>query len=506
MFTARELDLLATPLSIQLERAALARDIEALPAIQAQMEEQCVLAYDSYVQWVALLQTFIVEHVGECGHDEAIRYAAGHAFPPFLLEYRQLDFRGRVETLASHLRASGSTFSVEEDDERVRFTLDPWGGAVRQWRRRPSWQDNAPRERNGNRYAYRCFGAYEPDGGGFAVLHGARPLTRSQDSLPCYFAVEALFYEAHAIELLGMPLAVITQPDAAEGITHLDVLKDPARIPVTVYERVGFSKPLCGVLVVEAARRVFTDDELATLATPLSLQVEAAAARQDWERLLAISSEMDRELVRAKDPLGILITALLTWIARHLGEATVEQALMRTAEVVMAPYVENVRGLSHADLIRYKALTSRAHGSTFRIEEHEDTIVLRGTLGASGRMRIPGRPSFERTGDGRVRYPTFGVYDQPACLHRLREPRPMTYGLTDYPIYACHGHVLHEVYCIDVLGYPLWVEDHDGTDPDSEDVHMIYKDPTSWPEEYYARVGRSKTAAATRLNVEEGAA
>ena len=134
LFSDGELDVLATPLSIRLERAALARDAAAIDEIREQMDLECLAIYDSYMQWVAVLQTFILSRTSELQHDEALRQMAEHAFRDHVLAYRGIGFREHVRLLAGRLRASGSTFSqFAECDDRVRFEVDPLG-AVRQWR------------------------------------------------------------------------------------------------------------------------------------------------------------------------------------------------------------------------------------------------------------------------------------------------------------------------------------------------------------------------------------
>jgi hypothetical protein len=203
---------------------------------------------------------------------------------------------------------------------------------------------------------------------------------------------------------------------------------------------------------------------------------------------------MDRELVGAKDPIGIAIAGLLSWIAWHLGEAAAEKALERTAEVVMAPFISAVRDLTISDAIPAWSVAWRAHGSTFWMEEREETVILRGRpLGACHRMLSHAySPSVQRLSESRVRYPTFGCYDAPAAFHLMREPRGITHGKTAYPIYSCHCHMLHEIYPIDQLGHPLWVEEHNIEDWDGEMIHTHYKDPDAWPARYYEQVGRSK--------------
>ena len=494
LFTDEQLDLLATPLSIHLERAIKARDTSRIDWITAQMDMERLAIYDSYLQWVAVLQTFIIQESSEARHDDALRQMGEHSFREFVLAYKGLTFRDHVDAVARRLRAAGSTFRVEDLPDRLRFRLDPWGGVVRQWRAPAAWQATAPRQRVGDEYVYQNFGAYSAPTG-LAVLGRGRPLTQGRDNLPCFFATEILFLEILAIELLGYPIAVITLPRDADDVAYLDVYKDLSKIPAEAYSRVGTAKPASG-LPDWPASAPFTAEELAVVGVPPSIRVARAAGKGDWAQLQAIVETMDDELVRAKDSLGILINGLLTWIARNLGEAQAERALVRTAEVVMSPYVDAVRGLKIKEAIEMWAMVWRSHGSTFNIEEHDDVFVFRGRpLGACGRMWATRyQPKIERISESRIRYPTFGSYNEPMCCHLMREPRGITYGKTSYPIYSTHCHMLHEIYAIDQLGYPLWVELHPLHDRDGETVHIHYKDPAKWPVDAYTRVGRSKPA------------
>jgi hypothetical protein len=494
LFTPEELDHLATPLSIHLERAAKARSDGELAWIQAQMDLECVVIYNSYLQWVPVLQSFIIKETDEAHHDQALREYGTFAFTDPVLAYQGLGLRDHVEMLARRLRASGSTFWVEEDATKIRFRLDPWA-PMRQVRKPSAWQAAASIHRDGDRLYYPNTGEYEPPVS-HAVLRGARDLTQSHDSLPCVLATEILFLEILPMELLGYPIAVVTLPESPNQPVTLDVYKNMSNVPLDVYARVGLAKPADG-LPDAGPDKIFTQEELELMGVPLSLRVEMARQVNDWEALLTISRGMDVELVNAKDPMGVLIAGLLTWIARHLGEDAVERALVRTADVVMAPYVEAVRDLDIRDAIPSWAMVWRAHGSTFNIEEAEKTFMFRGRhLGACGRMWAHKyQTRVERISESRVRYPTFGVYDPPACLHKMKSPRGITHGKTGYPIYSTHCHMLHEIYPIDQIGHPLWVEMHPLDDQDGETVHIHYKNPQDWPEEAYARVGRKKPAA-----------
>lgn len=494
IFTDDELDHLATPLSIHVERAAKAREATGLPWVIDQMNQECLGIYDAYVSWMGVLQSYIVERAGEGAHDMALTWVAEYGTRPFVRSWAGLDARGRALKLAERLRASGSTFDVSEDERRVRFTLDPWG-PVRWWRQSDtagqSWE--GPAAVRADRLRYPCYGHYDPPVS-FAVLSGGRPLTHGRDELPSFLATEIQFLESVPIELFGYPIAAIELGERADDPSHLDVYKDPADVPSEVYARAGLSKPVLGSGSRDDHGRLFTEEELSRMGTPLSLQVQQAAGADDHAALLEISAGMDTELVGAKDPVGVTIAGLLSWIAWHFGEVAAEEALARTAEVVMAPFLSAVRDLTIKEAIPAWCVAWRSHGSTFWMDEHEETVILRGRpLGACHRMLSHAyQPRVERISESRVRYPTFGCYDAPASMHLMREPRGITHGKTRYPIYSCHCHMLHEIYPIDQVGHPLWVEEHNIDDWDGEMIHTHYKDPSAWPARYYEQVGRSK--------------
>jgi hypothetical protein len=493
LLSDEELERLATPLSITLERAVAAQDDTHLAWVTEQLDHECLWIYDAYESWIGVLQSHIVKAGGEADQDRALEWVAEYGIRPFVRQYAGADVRERVERLGMRLRSAGSTFDVIEDDEKIRFVCEVFG-PTRWWLDPADWQADGQRERVGERYHYPRYGYYGSEFPAFPVLTGARPLTGGRDRLPASLAVEVQFLEQEPIALFGAPLAVLEMGGEATDVVTLDVYKDSANVPAEVYARVGLARPSSSDFAPETTKRIFTDAELERIATPLAIRLENAVAARDWDAISVLTERMDEELVSSKDPLGIVIAGLLSWIAKHYGEDAGEQALVETANVVMAAFIDVVKTMSNVDSIRAWSIAWRSHGSTFWIEEHEDTFVFRGRpLGACHRMWSTAyQPDIERISESRIRYPTFGSFNAPASFHTMREPRGITHGKTGYPIYSCHCVMLHEIYPIQQLGYPLWVEHHPLDDRDGEMHHTHYKDPSKWPAKYYEAVGEHK--------------
>lgn len=99
LFTDEELEQMATPTSILLERATDLGASVSLDRIVQRMNDELLAIYDAYVQWIGVLQTYIVEEAGEDQHERALRYATQHACSRFVRAYEGLSPRERVERI-----------------------------------------------------------------------------------------------------------------------------------------------------------------------------------------------------------------------------------------------------------------------------------------------------------------------------------------------------------------------------------------------------------------------
>jgi hypothetical protein len=335
VYTKEELDYYATPLSIHIEDMVKYRDASKAEWISDQMNRESLNIYDAYVNWISVLQSYLYERGGVNDHDAAFMYAAEYGFRPFIQSFKGMSFRSRVEKIAARLRMSGSTFSIMETDDSVKFVCDVYG-PMRWWKNVQQWQEDGLVHRKGDRLFYPCYKRFENDES-FPMEKVSRPLNAGRTGIPGYFCVDILFYEILATEVLGYPLAIIDLPGQPDDTVVLDVPKKHSYIPGDFYSERGFSSEISSSDVEDVSARIFSSEELENMATPLSLRVSNAADSCNWQELEWVASVLDEELVCIKDGLGIFIAGLLSWIARHYGENSLEDVLYKTADVVMSP-------------------------------------------------------------------------------------------------------------------------------------------------------------------------
>jgi len=115
----------------------------------------------------------------------------------------------------------------------------------------------------------------------------------------------------------------------------LTMYKDPADVPEEVYLRLGKVKPKKAFPKEKKLKVVFRQEELETMATPLSLRLEAWLNTGNTREVPDVIRDMDPDLIASCDPYAIAITSLLTYIARNMGEQEVERALYLTAQCIM---------------------------------------------------------------------------------------------------------------------------------------------------------------------------
>ena len=174
---------------------------------------------DYSINWIASLLSFIGRRMGQDAVEEALRDFGAR----YLADRRgtnvDVPARKRAEAVARGMKANGADVQMSEDDEKIELSFRCGSGGM--------LIDG---------------GAYD-DERGYLTLTGPAPVTFGRESLPVYCAHCSVNNEMEGIERQGAPYT-IEHPPAAPGercVHH--VYKDVSRIPASVYERVGKTKP-----------------------------------------------------------------------------------------------------------------------------------------------------------------------------------------------------------------------------------------------------------------------
>ncbi len=197
-------------------------------------------------------------------------------------------------------------------------------------------------------------------------------------------------------------------------------------------------------------------------------------AKPDWDLFLANKTGKELEFIeytrgRCKannDSLASFAEIVLTYLARfgeeHVYEVLRQRYFPRSKERIAATR-------SVEEMLQISLEAHRGHDSKFRVTEERDRYVVRydpcGTGGNLRRTRIVGVTS---------------------------KPYPWSWGKPGVPYYCCHCAILWEIIPIELQGYPSRINIV-GERPDDPCISLFYKKPELIPEEYFTRVGKTKT-------------
>jgi len=218
-FTAKELKEMTTlPVQAALEAVEVGDKDKARESIK-RMHEDAQKMIDSYLGWVTDMMDYIYVNYGEAEFEKALRKRFQRSESQKAARYDNMDFRTRVQTQATALRALLQPLEITEDDEKVSIKMNPCG--------------------SGQRLVQS--GAYEPP----RSISRMKPqrLTWGRPDFPLYCSHGAL-QEIINIETLGYPTYVHELPEkVGTEPCRFNLYKNPAEIPEEVYKRVGLKKP-----------------------------------------------------------------------------------------------------------------------------------------------------------------------------------------------------------------------------------------------------------------------
>lgn len=222
-------------------------------------------------------------------------------------------------------------------------------------------------------------------------------------------------------------------------------------------------------------QRVFTQEELEELATPLVDRIAAAIDDGEYEKAKALSRQLEQECVPMIYTFEDFVTALLSFVYEKQGDGALQESLRYAAEAVMKPMHEALAGLDFREKVEVFAGFFRAHsGKGLTIEEDDEKVTLILDPCESG-----GRMVQE------------GYFDPPKNLRKVREGQPITFGRENFPSYCCHCAVFHHIMPIEWSGRPFPPIEV-GIGPGDPCKWHLYKDPADIPAQYYEQVGKRK--------------
>jgi hypothetical protein len=219
VFKEEELDEMGKRTVDLLTEAIEAGEKERAKKLANRMYREFSAMHDLYRDWIADMMDYVYRAQGEDELYRALRKTIGASLAP-MASMEKLDFRQRVETLATILRGHLVALELEEDDEKVCIKMKPCGSGQRLLEA----------------------GAYDPPRN-LTMINKPHVMTWGLADFPVY-CTHAPVMEILCMEQLGWPVFVIL-PDSkvARQSCRYCVYKNPKDIPDAVYTRVGRQKP-----------------------------------------------------------------------------------------------------------------------------------------------------------------------------------------------------------------------------------------------------------------------
>lgn len=184
---------------------------------------------------------------------------------------------------------------------------------------------------------------------------------------------------------------------------------------------------------------VFTSQELATLGKLTVDLIQASIDAGEKEKAKKLSRRMYREFLAMHDLYRDWITALLTFIGKHYGDAVLYEALRESCAAWLKPLCDRYDNQEIRRKVDMAVAGFRGHLQAFRVEEDDEKITLiMDTCGSGGRLIQE------------------GAYDPPRNFMKIKKAQPMTFNQPDFPVYCAHCFFQNNL-PIELCGNPLFV-------------------------------------------------
>ena len=217
----------------------------------------------------------------------------------------------------------------------------------------------------------------------------------------------------------------------------------------------------------EALGREIRQDDPKDLAIPTWTLVREAIESGNKEEALDFLEYGCAEAEALHDMVVSGRNEAATYIARFLGEEELPKFWRQAAYDNVKKWVEMTPG-TEENLQRFTEL-HRGHFSKITIEEEPDRYIVRyDPCGSGGRLL--------RTRN----------------VARVQKAYPWSWSMSGIAYYCTHCCMQREIIPTEICGYPLTVT-FPPEKPEDPCIHLCYKKPELIPEEYFTRIGKTKT-------------
>jgi hypothetical protein len=226
-FTPEQRAEMARPTMDSALEALEAENYERVASLCESMKHEWRFLHDLMSESLLALLTYIGEQFGEERVGDALSYMTTKVWRPTVEKIMQMSRRDVAIALAATWRAHSCSgtgpvpgkFSIEEDDEKITFILDPSGSCGRLWRR----------------------GLYGPPKN-YGMTEAAHDWSFHRKDFPYYCAHCSFMNESLPIEWTGVPLYPLDPPASADQPCYWYLYKDPWGAPERFYARYGKCK------------------------------------------------------------------------------------------------------------------------------------------------------------------------------------------------------------------------------------------------------------------------
>jgi len=216
----------------------------------------------------------------------------------------------------------------------------------------------------------------------------------------------------------------------------------------------------------QALGRIIRQDDATELGIPTWTLVREAIQAGRIDEALKFLDYGCREAKTVHDSMVSFVDDAITHLARFGGEEIYKLFRKRYYPMV-SRWLSDTPSVEES--LQRSIETQRGHGGNCTVTEESERYVVRcDPCGGGGQLR--------RTKD----------------VDTIKKAYPWTWGKIGVPYYCVHCCVFMEILPTELRGYPIRINLFSDK-PEEPCIHYFYKKPALIPEEYFTRIGMTKT-------------